>query len=109
MAAYVVPGTWTPPTSFTMVIFDSAFDPFQRSTARVRARRTRGSSQGFFSWCGTTQSAQSHGLSLTVIFEPSAPTRTSRAVGLNARNSMSARSPRTAAMRAAVLGMKIAR
>jgi hypothetical protein len=44
-----------------------------------------------------------------MILEPRALTSTSRADGLNARNSISARSPRTAAMRAAVLGMKIAR
>jgi len=105
----VVPGTCTPPTSFTMVMRDSAFDPLQRSTASVSARRARGSSHGFFSWCGTTHNAQSQGLSLTVMREPSAPTSASRALGLNARNSISARSPRTAAMRAAVFGTKIAR
>ena len=47
--AHGVPGTEAPATSFTMAIFDSAFEPFQRSRARVRARRTRLSSNGFFS------------------------------------------------------------
>ncbi len=44
-----------------------------------------------------TRSTQSHGLSCTVIFGPSACTRLSRSAGLKPRNWMCARSPRIAA------------
>ena len=38
----------------------------------MSARRTRLSSKGFFSWLMATSDMQSHGLSCTVIFGPSA-------------------------------------
>ena len=44
-----------------------------------------------------TSIEQSHGLSCTVIFGPSAPMRLSRSAGLKLRNWMWARSPRIAA------------
>ena len=39
-------------------ILDSAGAPFQRSIARVSARRTRASSNGFFLWFGVTRLPQ---------------------------------------------------
>src|SRR5437667_32181 len=50
-----------PPTSFTSVILDRALEPSYRSRARLRARRTRLSSNGFFSWCIDTKLRQFHG------------------------------------------------
>jgi hypothetical protein len=65
-----VPGTWTPLTSRTIVILESFCEASYRSSASVRARRTRLSSKGFFSWCIETKFRQSQGLSCTVILLP---------------------------------------
>ena len=62
----------TPPTVRTMAILDSAGAPFQRSIARVSARRTRTSSNGFFSWFMVTTLPQFQSLSCTAILSPSA-------------------------------------
>ena len=85
------------------------FEASQRSSARVSARRTRRSSKGLCSWFIATSSTQSHGLSCTVIFGPSAATSVSRSAGLKPRNWMCARSPRMAATWAELELMKIAR
>ena len=71
--------------------------PRSGRAARVSARRTRLSSNGFRSWFIVTSCTQFQGLSCTVIFGPSACTRASRSAGLKPRNWMWARSPRMAA------------
>ena len=95
-----VPGTCTPPTSFTIVIRDNACAPWYRSSASVSARRARLSSHGFFSWLVVTSRMQSHGLSCTTTFLPSELTMLSRSGGETPRNwtcARSARSPPTCA------------
>ena len=107
--AHGVPGTWMPATSFTTAMRERAFEPDQRSSARVRARRTRRSSKGLFCWFRATWIEQFHGLSWTVSLLPSAATRESRCCGLKPRNWIMARSPRMAETCAAASGMKMAR
>jgi len=51
-------GNTMPPTVRTLAIFDNAGAPRQRSMASVSARRTRGSSNGFFLWLGVTRLPQ---------------------------------------------------
>ena len=63
----------------------------------MSARRTRLSSNGFFSSLGVTWIEQFQGLSCTVILLPSALTRESRSAGVKPRNWIMARSPRMAA------------
>src|SRR5262244_3700935 len=72
------PGKTTPPTVRTVAILARASAPFQRSMARVSARRTRTSSNGFFFWFGVKMLPQFRSLSCTVILSPSAPTSSSR-------------------------------
>jgi hypothetical protein len=67
-----------PPTVRTLAIFDSAGPPCQRSIASVRARRTRGSSNGFLLWFGVTRLPQFQSLSCTVISPSSARLSSSR-------------------------------
>ena len=77
-------GNTMPPTVRTLAIFDNAGAPCQRSIASVSARRTRGSSNGFFLWFGVTRLPQFQSLSCTVILSPSALTSSSRADGREA-------------------------
>ena len=60
---------------------------FQRSIASESARRTRGSSNGFFCVLNVTSSTLSHGLSCTVILSPSAATSRSRSAVVTLRKS----------------------
>ena len=95
--AHGVPGTWIPPTSFTTAIGQVLRSLVAVERRGVSARRTRLSSNGFFSWFIATSCTQFQGLSCTVILLPSAGTRLSRSAGLKPRNWMWARSPRMAA------------
>ena len=72
LAASGEPGKTIPPTVRTMAILESAGAPCQRSTARVNARRTRGSSNGFLFWFGVNRLPQFQSLDCTVILSPSA-------------------------------------
>ena len=78
------------PTVRTLAIFDSASTPRQRSIARVRARRTRTSSNGFLAWLIVTTLPQFQSLSWTAILSPSAFFNSSRAAGGKPRNSIAA-------------------
>ena len=92
-----------PPTVRTLAIFDNAGAPCQRSMAKVSARRTRGSSNGFFWWFGVTRLPQFQSLSCTVILSPNVLTSSSRAAGGKPRNSIAARSARIASSLTACL------
>src|SRR6266404_2826925 len=107
VAAKGEPGNTMPPTVRMIAIFDKAGAPCQRSTARVSARRTRTSSNGFFLWFGVTSRPQFQSLVCTVILSPSAPTNSSRAAGGRPRNSIAARSLRIASRRVACFGARI--
>src|SRR5215813_364471 len=98
------PGKTTPPTVRTVAILARASAPFQRSMARVSARRTRTSSNGFFFWFGVKMLPQFRSLSCTVILSPSAPTSSSRAADGRLRKSTAARSLRMASTRTICLG-----
>ena len=74
----------------------------------MRAWRTRASSNGGFLWLMEMRSWQFQSLSWTVIWSPSAATRSSRCFGAKPRNSIAAWSPRIALIRTAVLGAEIA-
>ena len=96
-----------PPTVLTIAIFDNPGALPQRSIARLNARRTRGSSNGFFLWFGVTALPTFQSPSCTVILSPRAFTSSSRAVGGMPRNSIAARSLRIAATRTACLSAKM--
>src|SRR5215204_3809002 len=85
-----------PPTVCTLAILASSGAPPQRSIARVSARRTLGSSNGFFLWLGSSRLPQFQSLCCTVILSPRAPTSSSRTVGGKPRNSIAARPLRRA-------------
>ena len=91
----------SPATSFTIAMRESTREPSQRSIASVSARRTRLSSNGFFSWLNASTAWQFHGLSWIVTLGPSAWARVSRSPGVKPRNWMCARSLRIAATWAA--------
>src|SRR5580704_10958428 len=97
------PGKTIPPTVCTLAILASLGAPCQRSIAKVSARRTRGSSNGFLLWLGSMIPPQFQSLSCAVILSPSAPTNSSRTAGGSPRNSIAARSLRIASTRTACL------
>src|SRR6267143_1060762 len=103
VAASGEPGKTIPPTVCTLAILASLGAPCQRSIAKVSARRTRGSSNGFLLWLGSMIPPQFQSLSCTVILSPSAPTSSSRTAGGSPRNSIAARSLRIASTRTACL------
>ena len=67
VAASGEPGKTMPPTVFDTVIRAIAAALPQRSIARVRARRTRASSNGLRAWFGVISAPQFQSLSCTVI------------------------------------------
>jgi hypothetical protein len=67
--------------------------------ASASARRTRTSSNGFFLWLGVRMLPQFQSLSCTTIEEPASLTSWSRADGGRPRNSIAARSARSASTR----------
>src|SRR5882757_44139 len=103
VAASGEPGKTIPPTVCTLAILASLGAPCQRSIAKVSARRTRGSSNGFLLWLGSMIPPQFQSLSCTVILSPSAPTSSSRTAGGSPRNPIAARSLRIASTRTACL------
>ncbi|MNC86970.1 hypothetical protein D3C83_26630 [compost metagenome] len=97
-----------PPTVLTIAILERYLEPPQRSTASVRALRTRTSSNGLCLWFGVMSSPQFQGLSSTVMSFPRAFTRSSRDFGGKLLNSIAARSPRIACTRSDSFLAKIA-
>ena len=85
-------------------MFERYLEPDLRSTAKVNALRTFGSSKGFTSWLGEANNTQFQSLSWTLILSPSALTRSSLAFGGKPRNSISARPPRIACSRTDIFG-----
>ena len=96
-----------PPTVRMTETRDKAGALFQRSIARLSARRTRGSSNGLRWWFGVIRLAQFQSLSCTVSWSPSAAFNSSRVDGGKPRNSIAARSPRIALTRTACLSAKM--
>src|SRR6266478_654012 len=89
-------GKTMPPTVCTLAILAISGAVCQRSIAKVSARRTRASSNGFFLWLGSRKLPQFQSLVCTVSLSPSAPTSSSRTVGGKPPNSISARALRSA-------------
>ena len=85
--ARLAPGRINPPTYFRKVEPCSRSAAPQRSIASEKARRTRGSSNGFLLVLKTTSKFDSHGLSLVATRSPNLLTSSSRCVGVTPRNS----------------------
>ena len=108
--AYGAPGWLMPATVPYSVKSFRTRAASRRSRARLRARRTRGSSNGFFSWWKAIVSTHVQGLFWITILSPSACFRLawSRS-GVAPTQSAATRPPRSAATRAAPSTMNSAR